>query len=63
MQPTLEYVVGYMEKRFGEMTQRFDQVDQHLNDLQVAVDAYAKRADASFQEMVALSHKVERHER
>ena len=63
MQATLEYVVGYMEKRFDEMTQRFDQVDQRLNDLQGAVDAYAKRADAYFQEMVVLSHKVERHER
>jgi uncharacterized coiled-coil DUF342 family protein len=63
MQPTLEYLLGYMEKRFGEMTHRFDQVDQRLNDLQGAVDAYAKRADAYFQEMVALSHKVERHER
>ena len=63
MQPTLEYLLSYMEKRFGEMTQRFDQVDQRLNDLQGPVDAYAKRADAYFQEMVALSHKVERHER
>lgn len=56
MQPTLEYLLGYIEKRF-------DQVDQRLNDLQGAIDAYAKRADAYFQEMVALSHKVERHER
>ncbi len=31
--------------------------------LQTAVDAYAKKADTYFQEMVALSHKVDRHEK
>ena len=36
--------------------------EQFLN-LQSAVDSYAKRADAYFQEMVALSHKVDRHEK
>jgi uncharacterized coiled-coil DUF342 family protein len=28
-----------------------------------AVDSYAKKADAYFQEMVMLSHKVDRHEK
>lgn len=28
-----------------------------------AVDAYAKKADTYFQEMVMLSHKVDRHEK
>jgi uncharacterized coiled-coil DUF342 family protein len=32
-------------------------------DLQTSVDNYAKKADAYFQEMVILSHKVERHEK
>jgi len=32
-------------------------------DLQTSVDSYAKRADTYFQEMVALSHKVDRHEK
>jgi hypothetical protein len=27
------------------------------------VDAYAKKADTYFQEMAALSHRLERHER
>ena len=27
------------------------------------IDAYAKKADAYFQEMVMLSHKVDRHEK
>jgi acetone carboxylase gamma subunit len=34
-----------------------------FNNLQTFVDAYAKKADAYFQEMVALSHKVNRHEK
>ena len=31
--------------------------------LQTSVDAYAKKADDYFQEMVMLSHKVDRHEK
>lgn len=34
-----------------------------FSDLQTSVDAYAKKADAYFQEMVALTHKVDRHEK
>lgn len=36
---------------------------EDFNNLMTSVDAYAKKADAYFQEMVLLSHKVERHER
>jgi len=36
---------------------------EEFSDLQAAVDAYAKKADAYFQEMVMLSHKVDRHEK
>jgi len=32
-------------------------------DLQTSVDAYAKKADDYFAEMVSLSHKVDRHEK
>ena len=34
-----------------------------FSDLQKSVDAYAKKADDYFQEMVMLSHKVDRHEK
>lgn len=34
-----------------------------INNLLTAVDAYAKKADTYFQEMVMLSHKVDRHEK
>jgi flagellar motor switch protein FliG len=31
--------------------------------LETSVDAYAKKADAYFQEMIMLSHQVKRHEK
>ena len=34
-----------------------------FNDLQTSVDAYAKKADIYFQEMVMLTHKVDRLEK
>ncbi|KKQ96344.1 MAG: hypothetical protein UT22_C0033G0003 [Parcubacteria group bacterium GW2011_GWC2_39_11] len=34
-----------------------------INNLLNSVDAYAKKADTYFQEMVMLSHKVDRHEK
>ena len=40
-----------------------DEMKQSFSDLQTSVDAYAKKADAFFQEMVMLSHKVDRHEK
>ena len=63
MNPDISYSIEYMEKRFGEMGKRFDRMEQMFSDLQGALDAYAKRADAYFQEMVVLTHRVERHER
>ena len=36
---------------------------EDFSNLQTSVDAYTKRADTYFQEMVMLSHKVNRHER
>lgn len=63
MSPDLEYLLKYMEKRFDAVDARFVGLEQGFGELQAAVDAYAKRADAFFQEMVMLSHKVDRHER
>ena len=34
-----------------------------INELLNSIDAYANKADTYFQEMVMLSHKVDRHER
>jgi uncharacterized coiled-coil DUF342 family protein len=36
---------------------------EDFNNLMNAVDSYAKKADTYFEEMVSLSHKVDRHEK
>lgn len=40
-----------------------DEIRKDFSELQTAVDAYAKKADSYFQEMLILSHKVDRHEK
>ncbi|OGZ25337.1 MAG: hypothetical protein A2922_02810 [Candidatus Nealsonbacteria bacterium RIFCSPLOWO2_01_FULL_43_36] len=40
-----------------------EEMKQSFSDLQISVDAYAKKADTYFQEMVMLSHKVNRLEK
>jgi len=40
-----------------------EEMKKSFSDLLSAVDSYAKKADTYFQEMVALSHKVDRHEK
>lgn len=34
-----------------------------ISDLQGSIDSYTKKADTYFQEMVMLSHKIDRHEK
>jgi SMC interacting uncharacterized protein involved in chromosome segregation len=58
----IKKLIGVFSTR-EEINQRFDEVRQDFSDLQVAVDAFAKKADTYFQEMLVLSHKVERHEK
>jgi len=45
------------------MEEGFSGLKESFNDLQISVDAYAHKADTYFQEMVMLSHKVDRHEK
>ena len=40
----------------------FEELRQDFRNLQSSIDAYAKKADDYFQEMVMLSHKVDRLE-
>ena len=40
-----------------------EEMRKEFSDLQTSVDDYAKKADAYFQEMVMLTHKVDRHEK
>ncbi len=39
------------------------EIKKDFSDLQISVDSYAKKADNYFQKMVALTHKVDRHEK
>ncbi|MDP3953222.1 MAG: hypothetical protein Q8P99_00125 [bacterium] len=63
MKEDLSELIEYLDGRFNKVETRLDNLSSQFNELQGAVDGYAKRADAYFQEMVMLSHKVDRHER
>ena len=68
-----------IDERFSSIDERFSSIEEKLitidekldlkadksdvSDLLSAVDAYAQKADTYFQEMVMLSHKVDRHEK
>ncbi|MFH0952544.1 MAG: hypothetical protein V1838_05215 [Patescibacteria group bacterium] len=56
-------LIEYIDGKFTEVDKRFDKIENDFSNLQTAVDNYVKRADTYFQEMVVLSHKVERHEK
>lgn len=54
-------VFGIEEKIQDLQENKADKDD--INNLMGAIDSYAKKADTYFEEMVALSHKVDRHEK
>lgn len=55
--------LGNIDSRLNHINGRLDHLQTMFRNLQAGVDAYAKRADTYFQEMVMLSHKVDRHEK
>ena len=69
-------LIQFLGEKFDNIDDKFIGVDKKLDylmdnkadksdvdTLKNAVDAYAKKADTYFQEMVMLSHKVDRHEK
>lgn len=56
-------LVDFISGKFDDIDGRFNELGEMFRDLQGAVDSYAKRADAYFQEMVVLSHQMNRHEK
>ena len=52
-----------INEEIGELRGDVGELKNNFNSLQIAVDGYAKKADSYFQEMVLLSHKVDRMER
>ena len=69
MEKDFSELVEYLDKKFSAIDKKLDNLQEtktdksDFNNLVNAVDAYAKKADAYFQEMVALAHKVDRHEK
>ncbi len=53
-------LIEYLDGKFVKIDERFDVVDGKFVKI---VDSYAKKADTYFQEMVMLSHKVDRLEK
>lgn len=56
-------LIQYLDEKFVDVKKDIGELKVGFNNLTNAVDAYAKKADAYFQEMVALAHKVDRHEK
>lgn len=62
-------LVEYLDKKFTKIDLQLEDLKESKADkidvrnLTDAVDAYAKKSDSYFQEMVMLSHKVDRHEK
>ncbi len=63
MKEDFSELIEYLDGKFREAENERADIRSEVKDLQGAVDAYAKKADTYFQEMVALSHKVDRHEK
>lgn len=56
-------LVKYLDGKFIRIDKRFDEMKGDFVNLQTSVDAYAKKADTYFQEMVMLAHKVDKLEK
>ncbi|MBU3934356.1 hypothetical protein KKC00_00050 [Patescibacteria group bacterium] len=56
-------LITYLDDKFIKVNERFDKVGKDFVQLQTAVDKYAEKADAYFQEMLMLSQKIDRHEK
>ena len=62
-------LVQYLDEKFSKIDIQLEYLKENkvdksdFNNLLTAVDAYAQKADTYFQEMVMLSHKVDRHEK
>jgi len=63
MEKDLSELIEYLDGKFNENKERLDSLEEQFRSLQSSVDSYAKKADTYFSEMVALSHKVDRHEK
>jgi len=62
-------LIQYLDEKFSKIDIQLEYIKENktdksdFNNLLTAVDSYAHKADGYFQEMVALTHKVDRHEK
>ena len=63
MKEDFSELITYLDGKFNKVEVDFVDLKKEFNSLQTSVDVYAKKADTYFQEMVMLSHKVDRHEK
>jgi prefoldin subunit 5 len=63
MKKDFSELIEYLDDKFNEAENDRADIRNEVKDLREAVNTYAKKADTYFQEMVMLSHKVDRHEK
>lgn len=62
-------LIEYLGERFTKIDNKLENLEREkadksdIHELMKSIDTYAKKADTYFQEMVMLSHKVDRHEK
>ena len=65
MEKEISELIEYLDQKFTKIESalavKADKAD--IQNLLDAIDGYAQKADTFFQEMVMLSHKVDRHEK
>ncbi len=59
----VDFHLDHIDKRFDGVDRELATIRDEVGKLYGGIDAYAKKADSYFQEMVMLAHKVDRHEK
>ena len=59
----LKSLMKYLDAKFAAIDLRFEEVDQRFDKVYNILDSQAKHIDDNHQELMALVHQVDRHER